>query len=77
MLSEWATRRQPKTTYQEETVTTRFKAPTWDADDWINLAVAAAVAFAITWAALDVSTCLAAYEAMGPKMAAAYNPQCA
>lgn len=78
MLSEWATRRQINAPHQETAAALRTqKAPRWDADQWLDAVVLYGIVFLLTWLYLDVQTCLHAYEAMGPKMAAFYNPQCA
>ena len=78
MPDGWTARGHIEATHQETPLAVRLaKEGRWDADQWLDACIFAGVAFCITWAALDVATCLAAYEALGPKYAVAYNPQCA
>lgn len=76
-MSEWATRRQLEATHQEATIQIRTPTRKWDADDYLDAICAVVVTFSIVWLILDVWTCLNAYEALGPRIAVAYNPQCA
>lgn len=78
-MSEWATRRQPQAAHQEATIQVRTQArrASWDADEWLDYICLVVVVFSLTWLILDVATCLNAYEALGPRMAAEFNPQCA